>query len=215
MSIINFKPWVGKNYFTNGYKGKRILVLGESHYCNKELSEEGRCHPYCRKEQMDAACFMQTQDVVQEAVYDYRGDPYQQTFLCFERAVVGKVLTQDEREKFWESVIFYNYIQYSQGGPRVAPQPEHWARSEEAFVELLETYMPDYILVWGVRLYFGLPSLGGKAVKFHPDDGSNAEYWIYTVNGKEIPALKMHHPSAPTGKNWEYWHGVIDKFLNM
>ena len=43
MSNINFKPWIGKNYLTKGYQGKRILVLGESHYCSKELSEGGRC----------------------------------------------------------------------------------------------------------------------------------------------------------------------------
>ena len=38
MSNINFKPWVGKNYLIKGYQGKRILVLGESHYCEGELA---------------------------------------------------------------------------------------------------------------------------------------------------------------------------------
>ena len=56
-------------------------------------------------------------------------------------------MSQEEREKFWESVMFYNYIQYAQGGPRIEPQNEHWANSEKAFKELLETYSPDYITV--------------------------------------------------------------------
>ena len=186
MSNINFKPWIGKNYLTKGFQGKRILVLGESHYCSKELSEGGRCYPLCKRELMNVACFTQTQDVVREAVYDYGGQRYLQAFLCFERAVAGKVLSQEEREKFWESVMFYNYIQYS----------------------------PDYIIVWGVRLYNGLPGFGGEGHKLTLDNGDYNYYWNYTINGKVIPALKIHHPSAPTGKNWEYWHEVIFNFLS-
>ena len=32
MSNIKFNPWVGENYTHSKY-GKRVLVLGESHYC--------------------------------------------------------------------------------------------------------------------------------------------------------------------------------------
>lgn len=47
MSEINFKPWVGKKYLSEGYNGKRILVLGESHYCKDVLEQDGRCWPSC------------------------------------------------------------------------------------------------------------------------------------------------------------------------
>ena len=213
MSEINFKPWVGKDYFTKGYQGQRILVLGESHYCKTELAEGGRCHPLCQKEKMDNACYDQTQDDVHAMVYNYEGYPFQQTFLCFERAVAGKVLPQKEREEFWESVMFYNYIQYALPAARINPNPEHWGKSEKAFVELLEKYSPDKIIVWGARLYNDLPDLGGHGLKLKVSDEETADVWVYNVNGKDIPALKIHHPSAPTGKNWEYWHEVIDDFL--
>ena len=213
MSNINFKPWVGKNYLTKGYQGKRILVLGESHYCERELSEGGRCYPMCKVELMNEACYKQTRDVVREAVYDYGGQRYLQAFLCFERAVAGKVLTQEEREEFWESVMFYNYIQYAQEGPRMGPQPEHWAKSEKAFVELLETYKPDCIIVWGARLYDRLPYLGGEMHRLTLDNGDTVDYRTYSINGKGIPALKIHHPSASTGRDWKRWHKVIDKFF--
>lgn len=29
-----FEPWVGENYENGGTFGKKILVLGNSHYCN-------------------------------------------------------------------------------------------------------------------------------------------------------------------------------------
>lgn len=33
MENVFFKPWVGKNYHTGGIFKKKILVVGESHYC--------------------------------------------------------------------------------------------------------------------------------------------------------------------------------------
>ena len=214
MSHINFKPWVGKNYSSSGYKGKRILVLGESHYCG-ELNEGGICHPLCSREKIQSDCFSFTEDVIHDYIYSYRGEPYQQTFLCFERGVLGKELTQQEREEFWQSVIFYNYIQYAQNGARTAPQLEHWAKSELAFKELLEEYMPDYIIVWGVRLYGGLPDWDGEGSILQVNENAKTDVWTYNIKGKRIPAIKVHHPSSPSGKSWNYWHEFYKKFLNM
>ena len=213
MSNINFKPWIGKNYFINGYKGIRILVLGESHYCMNELSKGGRCYPICKKENMRNDCFSQTEDVLDYYLNRYSGEPYLKTFVCFERAVTGKELTRKEREDFWQGVIFYNYIQYSQNGPRTAPQQEYWATSEHAFKELLEQYMPDYIIVWGVRLYNGLPDWQGVGSKLFVNEHDSTDVWTYTIKGKKIPAMMVHHPSAPTGKNWGYWHQFYETII--
>ncbi len=99
MEYVNFRPWIGKNYYTTGYEGKRILVLGESHYCGNELEEGNRCFPLCKKEKMLPDCFSFTEDVIKWYLNDYSGKPFQRTFVCFERAVVGKELTKREREK--------------------------------------------------------------------------------------------------------------------
>ncbi len=207
---------MGKNYFSNGYRGKRILVLGESHYCS-DLNQGGRCFPYikCKKENMLNDCFSFTKDVINSFVYDYSGGKEQQTFLCFERAIVGKELSQEEREEFWQGVIFYNYIQFSQSGPGLPPHPEHWAESELAFKEVLEKYMPDYIIVWGVRLYNGLPNWNGEGSILHINENAKTDVWTYNIKGKKIPAMKVHHPCTPRGKKWRYWHEFHTKFLNM
>lgn len=197
MSCINYKPWVGKDY-NKGYRGKRILVLGESHYApDGKIDEE------------------LTQWVVRDIAYEPGGQNYLATFTCFERAIAGRQMTQAERIEFWESVVFYNYLQFPTEGPRTTPNPEHWAKSADAFVELLEKYTPDYIIVWGVRLYNALPDLGGHGGVLRLENEDTADYWVYPIKGKEIPALKIHHPSAPTGREWEYWHKVIDKFINL
>lgn len=213
MEHINFRPWVGKNYFSQGYKGKRILVLGESHYCC-ELCEGGKCYPLCTKEKMEEGCFSQTEDVLEAFVHSYSGESYEQTFLCFERGIWGKEATQEEREELWNGVVFYNYLQFDQAGPRKAIMPEYWAESELAFKEMLERYMPDYIIVWGVRLYEGLPDWGGKHSLLHISENDSTDVWTYTIQEKKIPALLVHHPSSPTGKNWSYWHEVYEKFWN-
>lgn len=212
MSHINFRPWVGNNYFSKGYRGKRLLVLGESHYCT-DLVEGGKCYPLCTREKMHTGCFSQTEDVISNFVYYYNGESYEQTFLCFERAILGKKATQEEREELWQGIIFYNYLQFDQYGPRKPIKQEYWAESELAFRELLEHYMPDNIIIWGVRLYNGLPDWGGKHTLLQISENDYADVWTYTINGKGIPALKVYHPSTPIGKSWLYWHDVYNKFF--
>ena len=34
MDNVVFIPWVGDYYFKEGYNNKKILILGESHYCD-------------------------------------------------------------------------------------------------------------------------------------------------------------------------------------
>jgi hypothetical protein len=211
MSEINFRPWIGKNYQSSGYKGKRILVLGESHHCGNL----GLDCPSCKKENLKDDCFSFTEDVLNTILYGYTGEPYMQTFLCFERAIVGRKMTQEEREEFWQGVIFYNYIQYAQSAARQSPQPEHWAKSECAFKELLEEYLPDYIIVWGVRLYGGLPNWNGESSILQINEKAKTDVWTYNIKGKRIPAIKVHHPSSPSGKRWIYWHEFYKEFLHL
>ncbi len=215
MGNINFRPWVGSKYQAEGLHGKKILVLGESHHCEKELSKGGGCFPFCKIGKMKDDCHSFTEDVLDSFIYNYSGEPYQQTFLCFERAVMGKELTQDEREYFWDRIVFYNYIQFAVSGARVAPQSEHWSQSEKAFRELLEEYMPDYIVVWGVRLYDNLPDWGGTHSVLSIDETHSTDVWTYNINGKKIPAIKVHHPSSSTGKAWKYWHKFYVNFLHL
>ena len=193
-SKIFFKPWVGRDYNTGGVFGKKVLVLGESHYGDATDATD------------------ETIGVVKEFVYEYWGAPYQQTFLCFERALAGREINQEEREQLWNSVMFYNYFQKSTTGPRTGPNMEAEKESEEAFRELLEQYQPDAIIVWGARLYQLLPGWDGTESKIKVGDDS-CLVWHYTIKGKQIPAMSVHHPSAPTGKDWAYWHQFHKAFI--
>ena len=125
------------------------------------------------------------------------------TFFCiFERALIGKELSQQEREDFWESIIFYNYLQFAQDGPRKPINPEYWKDSELAFREIVETYMPDHIIVWGKRLYDGLPDWEGRHSMLQISENECTDVWTYIIKGKQIPTIKVLHPSSPKGKCW-------------
>lgn len=43
LNNIFFQPFVGKDYADGGIFGKRIMVLGESHYCDEGCCDCGDC----------------------------------------------------------------------------------------------------------------------------------------------------------------------------
>lgn len=213
MENVNFKPWVGPKY-SDGLHGKKIMILGDSHYCKDELKEGGVCWPSCIKSKMKTTCKTQTSDVIEDYLYDYRGQHYLQVFQACDRAYYGKETSQQEKEDFWNSVIFYNYFQNSQKGPR--EELEITEDAEKAFKEVLEKYLPDLIIVWGRRLYdYYLPNWEGVASKIEIEENKTTDSWTYNIKGKNIQVMVVHHPSQGLGKSWEYWHPFYKKFIGF
>ncbi len=196
MKNVTFLPWVGKHY-SEGIEGRKIMVLGESHYCEPD--------------DVDPEF---TTDVVHWYLSPERKhEGWMKTFTCFERAFVGKELTLEERDAFWNSILFYNYVQVGMPGPRVSPTSEEYQKSEEAFFEVLEEYCPDYVIAWGVRLYDSLPNKGYQLPDVKLTSGDEIATWAYeTKGGHVVQVLRSYHPSS--GYAWEYWHEVIKEFLN-
>jgi len=220
MSNLNFLPWVGSNFAQGiGQHHLKLLVLGESHYCH-DLGC-GNCPSCslqnCLKMGYSKADFQeQTIEYIQDLVYSYSGAHYQQTGICFERAVMGKTLTQPEREDFWNRVIFYNFVQKclpKKEGERTPITQNDLVGSEEAFREVLLHYQPNRVVVWGTRLYELLPNWQGTASTLKISEKEQTDIWTYTVNEKTIPCMRVHHPSTPSGKSWEKWHKFHKEFL--
>ena len=75
MKHLHFTPWIGKHYSTTGYAGKRILALGESHYCEKSS---------------DA-----TEDITRKVIADLfdphsEHEAYKNTYTKFAEALLGR-----------------------------------------------------------------------------------------------------------------------------
>ncbi|MHC5310528.1 hypothetical protein ACYSNM_10775 [Myroides sp. LJL116] len=196
MNKIKFTPWVGENY-QDGFQSKKVLVLGESHYCN-DPSE---------------AVSSITNDIIKDILDPLSAhEPYKNTYTKFAKSMIGSDLDQLKKKQVWDSIAFYNYVQFPISGPRRSPSTQEFEESTSAFFEALELLRPDYVLVWGKRLYDNLPNVGkqGKDIVFQGEEP--IETWEYLLSdNKKVKVMSITHPSA--GYSWDWWHLRIMEFL--
>lgn len=192
MSKIVFKPYVGINYSSGGIFGKKILVLGESHYCDES-----------------EVCDTLTATVLQKYMNHNVNEGWMNTFKKFERALAGKTTTGDDSHCIWDSLAFYNFLQVPMGDARIAGQPEDYKNAIEPFFEVLNQLQPDYLIVWGQRLWSKLPNENWTDGKSVTVDNYENPVGTYTLsNGhKVITTPVYHHPSASF--SWEYCYRVF------
>lgn len=196
MKKIKFSPWVGLHY-NEGIAGHRIMVLGESHYCASESDAVPELTNHIIKDLFDS---------------DSEHEGYKNTYTKFERALAGRPLTFSEKREVWNSILFYNYVQVPISGARVAPTSQEFSSSEYAFFDVLEEYLPDYIIIWGERLYNNLPRCGGQLPDLDLSNGDSFETWGYDLpTGHTVQLLRIIHPSSAFVP--EYWHEVITSFI--
>lgn len=205
---VKFLPFVGDSYEygisfdeegklvlgTEEKPGKKVLVLGESHY-----SEDGDVEPSFTRDVMEY--FL-------EAKKDENWQSWMNTFLKFERSFFNRETSHEDSNSFWNHVVFYNYLQVPLGSPRMVGSPIDFEHSSLPFYNVLKLYKPDYIIVWGYRLYSHLPEKNGK-------EGAclsgNIETWEYVIDNANVKVLPIYHPSV--GFSWKYWHNVIMELI--
>lgn len=192
---VFFYPWIGRNYEI-GINSKKILILGESHIC-------GGCQGYCGNLDIeDYLCRYLTDRTIKDFLSYKSGkkDIYRKwmdTYTKFSNVFQNKYLTKEELKDFWDSILFYNYVQYSTDKARVTPTHEEFFNSKKAFFEVLSEYKPDLIIAWGARLWDLLPNGGEyKQVKNSSLINNGKGLYYYTVDNKEIPIMYVYHPST-------------------
>ena len=229
MKHIKFRPWVGENY-KQGFQNKKILILGDSHYCAKDSNRNEACLSIgdCSYDSMNEKCYNMTHDLIRGEYMEHRSGRaksvgHLQTILTFEKNLFGYIPTPQESIDFWNSVIFYNYIQHSQYKPRGRrdTKAEEIDDYKEAFKEVLAEYQPDYIIIWSKFLFTQdwLPDGASEA----PDYTLKAEYngVIYDTPVRTfkldavdpIPAIIIQHPCCRWGKDQAKWHTLLKAFF--
>lgn len=204
---VTFHPWIGKDYESGGCFKKRILVLGESHYCSPSVREQ-----YCKQcSGCPKTCngiTEYTQDIVHESGY---AGGAKRTFTKFFNVFTPPgCAIKDARD----SICFYNYVQESLGGPRHSPTEDQFKNSEPAFFEVLDKLAPEFLLVWGHRLWDNMPP-----TSYHEEDFKingvlpYYEGYYQLENGNKVDVLAIYHPSS-SRFNETTWTRVINEFLN-
>lgn len=177
---IRFNPWVGSKYASGGFMGRKILVLGESHYDDEDNAKVNKDF---------------TIDTIREWAIQKRG----RFFIVVAKAVLGMpagiYLDDDKKKEFWESVAFYNYIQQLVGdGPRCRPKWELWEPAKEPFLQVLRELKPNICIAFGNELFSHLPSPDSKEEK----DG--CEIYCYQNNNGCVTYLAgLTHPAGGLG----------------
>lgn len=206
MSKLFFQPFVGANYVNGGMFGKRIMVLGESHYCDEGCADCGDC-------QLHRDCIGFTQNVIRNYLDEACGrENWMRTFVKFERSLVGMETDWAMRRRIWDSVLFFNYLQVAMGGPREAGTSEEYSEAADALFDVMDKYQPEYLIAWGNRLWNKLPGDRWENGDDIVVDGYRVATGSYVLgNGKRVRVMAVNHPSV--GYSWDYWHRVIQIFL--
>ena len=202
---IFFKPWIGENYST-GIKGKKILILGESHHCKDGCLD-------CGDSRISHNCNSFTQNVIID-YFNYKRrknafEKWMNTFTKFANISSGKELNNLEHIDFWNTIAFYNYVQKALSGPRISPTSEEFNGSLLAFHELIVNLKPDLLIIWGKRLWEKLP----RGIYFFPEFNSNDKtIGYYKKDNIKIPLKVIYHPSS---SKLSYDHSIeINEFIN-
>lgn len=136
-----FEPWVGSRYYSEGYNGARILILGESHYGKPD--EE-------------------TPDFTQIVIRALGQQKRFRFFTVVQKTVSNETgwISDDQRRDFWERVAYYNYIQKLVGDwSRIRPTKQMWHDAKEPLLSTLTELSPQILIILGFELYENLPEL--------------------------------------------------------
>jgi hypothetical protein len=194
-----FLPFIGQ-YYNQGIFGKKVLVLGESHYCDEKTKPE------------------EFKDVTRNCVQAFldknaERERWMNTYRKFERALANKATSFEDSARIWDSLIFYNYLQEPMSKPRECGTLKQYKDAAEPFFETLNCYQPDVVIVWGIRLYNQMPNENWE--DGHQEIVVNdykINYGYYNMsNGKKITVLAIRHPSCPF--SWTFWHKVLKTII--
>jgi len=180
MNSVTFKPWIGSKYATNNMFGKRVLVLGESHYGA----------PEDRVPEM-------TVNAVRRWAQEERAAFFTKTAKLLLGLDSNTWLSDEQRAEVWEHVAFYNFVQQCPGEySRIRPTLDMWQAGRQPFLEVVRALKPDVILVLGKQLSSWLPQLPNHIRMCnvqHPSTGFDYNLW----NPRFAEALGARSPRLP------------------
>ena len=176
-----FDPFVGETYFKQDFK---ILVLGESHYLGVEDFNAFK---------KDQKGFLNVTKQVVARYLNYKKtgadfEKWMNTYSKFSNVFQGISLDRNQAIDFWQSIAFYNYVQFPLQKTRQAPNSEDFQTSIEAFKSVLKELNPNLIVFWGDRLWKYFP-------KENYFQGDNEDLHFLTYNSN-FPIIVIPHPAS-------------------
>ncbi len=185
---VFFLPHIGKDYGGNAsIFDKRVCVVGASHYA--------RGYEDCLRGNGREVWRMMTRNTVRDYLdSEFRAETrWKATYTKFINAFFDTPTGTDERRRFFDSVVFFNYLQQPEGEDGNESHPELYAdeRHFKAFCEIISATKPDVVIVWGGKVRGALfRKLAPTEKDFVSENRIRAE-----VGGHEFLLIAVRHPS--------------------
>ncbi len=202
---LKWIPFIGANYY-NGVCGKKILLVGESHYHenNKQSIDKHNNANF-------------TKIVVNELAINRH---YWSTkmFSNLHRAFIGN--DNFDTNKFWDSLAFYNFVQRPMITNKGRPSKRDYIIGWNTFFDIVNILKPDVCIFIGTSSSNYLNEYNNK----NPKDFTILNYkWTekisrtfarkakIRVNSKEIDLHFIQHTSQYF--SWSKWHKHLKRIL--
>ena len=152
-----FKPWVNIESYNVGLKGKRILVVGASHYCkhkecpyfkqctSRELKDSSPYNTLCQH--CDTVLTNSTIETVEYFIEGAENVSYEN----FSDFMIEEMKLAPDKKTLWNHFAFMNYVQYMLGSDDdiFTAASDIQDRDYAAFKEVVGQLTPDIIIAWG------------------------------------------------------------------
>lgn len=187
-------PHIGHSYWSDGLRGFKVLIFGESSY-----NPNGYPDTYDISKQ----CSDLVRDVIGWADYRQTGKFYSQ----ITRILGCDPTSKEARTDFWARVSYCNYLQVILSKPREMPSAEAWINGREPFAQTVRELKPDYVLVFSKRLWSHL--LKSDDVPIQNKSGTYARQARFEHDDATVTRLlNFKHPSS-RGFAWRRVHDVL------
>lgn len=199
---LKWLPFVGESYFYIP-KEYRMLVVGESHY--NDGTEKGK---------LDVDDIDWTRDMIQENAIE-EIDWKTNIIPNFNKAMFRE--DDFNKDKFWNSVVFYNFIQRSMDTIKNRPSQEEFKDDWNTFFDLIKIVKPKTCLFIGVsasnHLMSAIEDSDFSCVGIVRDAKigkvSSRTAILKDVENNEIKLVFIQHTSSFF--SWKKWNSYLKK----
>lgn len=179
MNSIFFEPWIGDLY-KKGINGKKVFILGDSHYCPHDGNNGDECEFFCLCTSVDEknSSNYKTRCNFLDNIKDYYPDEVYSKGLSLTTKtevksfldgninrsfnILSKYMTKFfniEKETFWEHIAFGNFIQFFLPNHKTSKEFYSQRDIDSLKNTLLLLEKPDIIIVLGKHMNYILSEL--------------------------------------------------------
>jgi hypothetical protein len=136
---LKWLPYIGKNH-KNLTTGKKLLIIGESHYLPNKAED---WYEDVKKRLFTREIFIMNQ--INQSI-----DDMGKVLRNIQKILLNDDLSDDQKNKLWNSVSYYNFIQKVLDSSKDRPIEGDYIIGWDTFFKVIEVLNPDYCLFCGV-----------------------------------------------------------------